>query len=93
MKSISINKNTKYISDNVFRNIKNLTNIKINVEWINKFNPKNIISLEFNDNISQLNLNILNNFINLEELHLPLSINRIFGKFNIPKIKKFRMSS
>ena len=41
-----------------------------------------------NDNISQLNLNLLNNFVNLEELHLPLSINNIFGKLNIPNLKK-----
>ena len=88
MNSLSIDKNTKYISDNVFRNMNNLTEIKINVEWINKFNKNKIISLELNDNISQLNLNLLNNFVNLEELHLPLSINNIFGKLNIPNLKK-----
>ena len=58
--------------------MKNLTKIKINVEWKNKFNINKIISLELNDNIYQFNLNLLNNFINLEDLHLPLSINNIY---------------
>ena len=39
-----------------------------------------------NDNIYQLNLNLLNNFIYLDELYLPLS--NIYGKLNIPKLKK-----
>ena len=90
MNSLSIDKNTKYISDNVFLNMKNLTKIKINVEWKNKFNINKIISLELNDNIYQFNLNLLNNFINLEDLHLPLSINNIYEKLNIPKLKKLQ---
>ena len=89
MTYLSIDKNTKYISNNVLRKINTLTGIKINVEWINKFNKNNIISIEFNDNIFQLNLNILKNFINLVELHLPLTINSIIGTYkkNIPNVK------
>ena len=87
---ISIDKNTKYISDNVFKNFKNLTMIKINIEWINKFNTYNIISLELNDNISSLDLNLLKSLKNLNELHLPLSIIKIIGSYtlNIPNLKK-----
>ena len=63
--------------------------IKINFEWINKFNQNNITSIEFNDNIYELNLNLLKNFINLNELHLPLTINNIIGSYvlNIPNLK------
>jgi len=89
MTFLSIDKNTKYISDNALKNIKTLQKIKINVEWINKFNRNNIISIEFNDNIFHLNLNILKNFVNLNELHLPLTINSIKGEYksNIPNLK------
>ena len=57
--------------------------------WIHKFNKKNITSIEFNDYISQLNLKELKDFINLDELILPLSINSILGSYNIyiPKLK------
>ena len=89
IKGLSINKNTKYISDNVFKKIDTLKMIKINFEWINKFNQNNIISIEFNDNIYELNLNLLKYFINLNELHLPLTINNIIGSYvlNIPNLK------
>ena len=89
IKGLSINKYTKYISDNVFKKIDTLKMIKINFEWINKFNQNNITSIEFNDNIYELNLNLLKNFINLNELHLPLTINNIIGSYvlNIPNLK------
>jgi len=89
MTFLSIDKNTKYISDNALKNIKTLKKIKINAEWINKFNRNNIISIEFNDNIFHLNLNIFKNFVNLNELHLPLTIHSIKGEYkrDIPNLK------
>lgn len=85
---IIIDKDTKYISDNVFKNNKTIQRIKINYEWLNKFNKNNIMSIEFNDNISVINLKSLREFINLKEIHLPLSIETIKGadlKY-IPKV-------
>ena len=95
MNSVAIDKNTKYISDSVFKKINNLKEIKINIEWLNKFNSKNIISIEFNDvKILYFDLKLLKNFINLNELHLPLSINKIIGSYKIytPKLKKLECS-
>ena len=92
---LSIDKNTKFISDNAFKNINTLKKIKINFEWLHKFNKKNITSIEFNDNISQLNLRELKDFVNLDELILPLGINSILGSYNlyIPKLRKLECDS
>ena len=46
MNYLSIEKNTKYISDNAFLNMNYLSKIKINVEWINKFNKIRFIKIE-----------------------------------------------
>ena len=90
IKSFSLDKNEKFPINIDFKNIKTLEKIKINIEWLNKFNTNNIISIEFNDNISELDLNLLKDFKNLNELHLPLSINKIKGLYNknIPNLIK-----
>ena len=89
LKDISIDKDTKFIDDNVFKNF-NIDSIKINIEWLNKFNKNNIKSISFNDNFTELNLNLLKSFPNLTQLNIPLSVKKIIGshEINLPKLKK-----
>ena len=85
---VSIDKNTKFIDDNVFKDFK-ITKIKINIEWINKFNKALIESISFNDNLVELDLNLFQSFPNLSELNIPLSVKKIKGshEINLPKLK------
>ena len=85
----TIDKNTKFVDDNVFKDFK-ITSIKINIEWIHKFNKNHITSISFNNNLIELNLNLFQNFPNLTELSIPLSVKKIKGSYeiNLPKLKE-----
>ena len=90
---VTIDKNIKYVDDNVFKDFK-ITRIKINIEWINKFNKNFIKAISFNDNFNELNLNLFQNFPNLTELSIPLSVKKIKGshEINLPKLKDLECS-
>jgi len=90
---VTIDENTKYIDDNVFKDFK-ITSIKINLEWINKFNKTHIRTISFNDNLNELDLNIFQSLPNLTELCIPLSVKTLKGshEINLPKLKDLRCS-
>lgn len=85
---VAIDKNTKYVDDNVFKDFK-ITRITINIDWINKFNKTLIKSISFNDNLIELDLNLFQSFPNLTELRLPLSVKKLKGSHekSLPKLK------
>ena len=85
---VAIDKNTRYVDDNVFKDFK-ITRITINIDWINKFNKTLIKSISFNDNLIELDLNLFQSFPNLTELSIPLSVKKLKGSHekSLPKLK------
>lgn len=93
LKELSINKNTKYIDDNVLK-LYDIKAVQINLEWLIKLNKSKIESISLNDTINSLDLNLFVSFTNLKKLKIPLSVKKIIGSYekNLPKLNDLECS-
>ena len=93
LKELSINKNTKYIDDNVLK-LYDIKAVQINLEWLIKLNKSKIESISLNDTINSLDLNLFVSFKNLKKLKIPLSVKKTIGSYekNLPKLNDLECS-